>query len=98
MSAYLTMIRHKAAVRTLLLLNGEVLYVETLVDELLDHSLSQCDRQQLAKKVYQDLKRLERDLKNLENYSEGRLQSNIDYVLQKVSNLKYWIELTSMAV
>lgn len=91
------MIRHKAAVRTLLLLNCEVLYVETLVDELLDQSLSQCDRQQLAKKVYQDLKRLERDLKNLENYSEGRLQSNIDYLLQKVSNLKYWTQLTAMA-
>ncbi len=91
------MIRHNAAVRTLLLVNGEVLYVETLAEKLLDQKLSQCDRQQLAKKVCNDLKRLERDLMNLEVYSEGRLQSNIDYLLQKVCNLKYWTQLTSMA-
>jgi nitrogen-specific signal transduction histidine kinase len=96
------MIYHKAAVHTLLLVNGEVLYVETLVEKLLDQKLSQCDRKQLAKKVCNDLKRLERDLMNLESYSErhsvDNLQSNIDYLWQKVLNLKYWTELTSIAV
>ena len=96
------MIYHKAAVRDLLLVNGEVLYVETLAEKLLDQSLSEGDRKELAKKVCSDLKQLERSLMNLEAYSErhsvGNLQSNIDYLLQKVCNLKYWTELTSMAV
>lgn len=91
------MIRHKAAIRTLLLLNGEVLNMGTLADELLDPNLSQCDRKLLAKKVYQDLKRLQRDLMNLEAYSEthsvNNIQSNIDYLLQKVRNLTVFVQV-----
>lgn len=90
------MIRHKAAIRTLLLLNGQVLYLETLADGLLDQSLSECDRKYLAKKVIQDLKQLKRSLLNLENYSEGKLQSNIEYLEHKLSSISLFVQVLSV--
>lgn len=87
------MFKHQAAIRTLLLLNGQVLYVETQADGLLDQSLSECDRKYLTRLVNSELKRIARSLLNLENYSEGKLQSNIEYLRHKVSNLTLLVQV-----
>lgn len=91
------MIRQNAAVRTLFMLNCEVMHMEAAVDELLDQNLSDRDRKFLTWKVQKDLERLERSLMNLEAYSDehsvNNTQSNIDYLLEKVCTLTVFIQL-----
>ena len=97
---YLTMnnrkdvaIYRKAAIRSLLFTNAQVDHTATLVDGLLDPSLSRSDRKHLVRKLNETLKRHKRDLAHLEEYSEGGLQSNIAYVEQKVSSLTLFVQV-----
>lgn len=86
-------IYRKAAIRSLLLHNAQVDHTATLADALLDPNLSQSDRHYLVRKLTENLKRHKRDLAHLEEYSEGRLTSNIAYIEQKVSNLTLFVQV-----
>lgn len=77
-------------------INSEVGYLSHLVDTLPTQTKS--DRTKTVSTIHQDLARIEKELNLYETTLLPEYIGNIPHLHQKVLNLKYWTQLTSMAI
>lgn len=80
----------------LVTISSEVGYLSHLVDTL--QTLTKRDRNQTLLGIHQELARIEKELDLYETTLLAEYIGNIPHLHQKVLNLKYWLQLTSMAL
>lgn len=80
----------------LVAISSEVGYLSHLVDTL--QTLTKRDRNKTLLGIHQDLARIEKELNLYEATLLPEYIGNIPHLHQKVLNLKYWTQLTSMAL
>lgn len=80
----------------LVTISSEVGYLSHLVDTL--QTLPKHDRNKILLGIHQGLARIEKELDLYETTLRPEYIGNIPHLHQKVLNLKYWTQLTSMAL
>lgn len=80
----------------LVAISSEVGYLSHLVDTL--QTLKARDRNKTLIGIHQDLARIEKELNLYEATLLPKYIGNIPHLHQKVLNLKYWTQLSSMAL
>lgn len=80
----------------LVAISSEVGYLTHLADTL--SALTKRDHNKTVQGIHQDLARIEKELILYENTLLFEHTGNIPHLHQKVLNLKYWVQLTTMAL